>query len=153
MQLATNATHILTTPFPLSSRRMKVAYLRKIAEGLELPVDDLRQMIDGKLCDMDHQPSNVQVSVKESTLGEIVQLLHAYGVFLEVKNRQDDLNSTGQDDDGYSLNSQSTPSLSGSHTPAPGGEALRKELQMLQGELHTLQGERAELRDQVQARS
>ena len=57
-------------PFPLNSRRMKAVYLRRVADKLGLPsnatANDLRQIVEGKLREMGHEPGNLQVAVEES---------------------------------------------------------------------------------------
>lgn len=55
--------------FPLNSKRLQFSKVKIIAENLGLPTrassDELRQLVDGKLLEMGHQPSNVQVIVQE----------------------------------------------------------------------------------------
>ena len=131
---------MFSLPFPLNSRRMKKLYLRKVAEKLELPstatANDLRQMIDGKLWEMGHEPQNVQVAVQESQDGEVMQLLGAYGVFLEleIEPTRPECDVDSQDDD--------LSSHADSHNSNPNP--------FLEEELETLQGERDELREQVE---
>ena len=51
---------------PLNSKRLLVAHIRALAEELGLPTrattDEVRQLIEGKLMDMGHAPSNVRSS-------------------------------------------------------------------------------------------
>ena len=75
--------------FPLNSKRLTVAYLTQLAAALQLPTKasatDLLQIIEGKLREMEHEPQNVQVVVKEADVGESahLQLQDVEGVFLE----------------------------------------------------------------------
>ena len=77
-------------PFPLNSRRMKAVYLRRVADKLGLPsnatANDLRQIVEGKLREMGHEPGNLQVAVEESPTTETLQLLNAYGPIIEVRH-------------------------------------------------------------------
>ena len=65
--------------FNFHSKRMKVAYLRAVAEELGIPpkasASELKQMIDGKLCDLNHQPQYVHVVVSGSQDIVTLQLL------------------------------------------------------------------------------
>ena len=53
--------------YPLNSKRLGAAYLHRIAAELGLPttasLEDVRQMIDGKLLEESKEPKNVQVTV------------------------------------------------------------------------------------------
>lgn len=75
--------------FPLNSKRLTVAYLTQLAAALQLPTKasatDLLQIIEGKLREMEYEPQNVQVVVKEADVGESahLQLQDVKGVFLE----------------------------------------------------------------------
>ena len=64
--------------FPLNSKHLTVAYLTQLAAALQLPrkasVTDLLQIIEGKLREMEHEPQNVQVVVKEADVGESAHL-------------------------------------------------------------------------------
>ena len=54
-----------TVTFPLNSKRLQLHQLQKIAAALDLPTtalgSDLLVIVSWKLCDIKHEPSNVQV--------------------------------------------------------------------------------------------
>ncbi len=64
---------------PLNSRRLNASHLQLVTQALDLPTDlcsdELRQLIDGKLTDMEHEPMNVQVVLQERTRTELLVLL------------------------------------------------------------------------------
>ncbi len=71
---------------PLNSRRLTKVHLRLIAESLELSPglskEELRQQIEGKLSDLEHEPGHVQVAVQETAKTEIqLSLEDESGVF------------------------------------------------------------------------
>ncbi len=71
---------------PLNSRRLNAGHLHLLAETLGLPTgmsnDELRQVIDGKLADMKHDPKNVQVVIQEAARTELhIRLVDESGVF------------------------------------------------------------------------
>ena len=80
-------------PFPLNSRRMKAVYLGRVAGKLGLPsnatANDLRQIVEGKLREMGHEPGNFQVAVEESPTMETLQLLNAYSPIITVQYDKD----------------------------------------------------------------
>ncbi len=63
---------------PLNSRRLNANHLLLVAQAVDLPTglcsDELRQLIDGKLIDMEHEPMNVQVVLQERTRTEVLVL-------------------------------------------------------------------------------
>ena len=56
---------------PLNSKRLVAAYIKAIAESMELPskasTDEVRQLIEGILLENGREPRNVQVIVQEPT--------------------------------------------------------------------------------------
>ena len=62
--------------FPLNSRRLTTKHLQLVAETMKLPTsmstEELRQLIDGTLADMDHDPAN---SCRVAEQGEALQNL------------------------------------------------------------------------------
>jgi len=60
-------------PLSLNSKKMTAMLLRQLVRGLEVPAtgssDEIRQLIEGKLGGMGHEPRNVQVLVQESRHG------------------------------------------------------------------------------------
>ena len=82
---------------PLNSRRLTTSHLQLLAETMGLPTalstEELRQLIDGKLADMEHDPRNVQVVVQEVARTELgLLLVDETGVFQKcgpvLRNRQ-----------------------------------------------------------------
>lgn len=59
-------------PLPLNSRRVTAPVLRQIAGALQLPdassLDEVRQMIDGKLVEMGRKPKSTQVVIRDWVL-------------------------------------------------------------------------------------
>ena len=87
------AGHVL----PLSSRRLTAAIIKQIARALELPesaaLDDVRQMVDGKLIERGKEPKSVQVGLMDTDEGVVIELPNEDRVFLEVEP-DPDTNST-----------------------------------------------------------
>ena len=56
------------TTYHLNSKKLRVKQLRRIAEALNLPsttsVEDMRRMIEGKLQELDREPTTMQVIVQ-----------------------------------------------------------------------------------------
>ena len=75
-------------PLPLNSKKITVAMLKQLARGLEVPTtsggDELRQLVEGKLGDMGHEPRNTQLSVVTRENGVTLTLQDADGIFLTV---------------------------------------------------------------------
>ena len=74
---------------PLNSKRLMGPLLKRIAVGLEVPVtaslDDIRQLVEGKLGEFNRDPRNVQVSLCDVP-GEVkIELWDAGGAFLELE--------------------------------------------------------------------
>ena len=76
-------------PLPLNSKKLTGALLKQLARGLDIPTgasgDELRQLIDGKLGDMGHDPRNTQALLQEAENGVSVSLQDVDGVFLTVE--------------------------------------------------------------------
>ena len=57
-------------PLALNSKKLTVAHLKRLAEGLHLPtttvVGEIRQIIEGKVAGEGHDPRNVQVLLQEA---------------------------------------------------------------------------------------
>ena len=76
---------------PSTQKRLAAAHLQFIADALGLPkssssTDKLRQMIDGKLADLDRESQNVQVAVLEESGVQIrLYLLDASGIFSQAQ--------------------------------------------------------------------
>ena len=74
--------------YPLNSKRINLAQLRQLAQALDLPVTgssgDLQIMVEGKLREVERDPMNVQLVVKENTDGsQCLELQDESGPFLE----------------------------------------------------------------------
>jgi hypothetical protein len=56
--------------FPLNSRRLTAAVIARVARELGLSVsaslEDLRQIVGGKIEEMGHEPQNVRVTLSET---------------------------------------------------------------------------------------
>ncbi len=70
----------------LNSGRLNASHLQLVAQALDLPTglcsDELRQIIDGKLTDMEHEPINVQV-VRTRTELQVLLVVDKTGTFLK----------------------------------------------------------------------
>jgi len=77
-----------TVTFPLNSKRLQLYQLQKIAGALDLPTTasdgDLLVIMSGKLHDIRHDPSNVQVVATKTEEGEELSLQDMDGEFLRV---------------------------------------------------------------------
>ncbi len=90
---STESVRVLELPpgrlLPLNSRRLTGRHIRAIAEALQLPtkasIDELRQLIDGKLAETERDSQNVQVL--ESRESGLLFLLDETGVFLETTSK------------------------------------------------------------------
>ena len=71
---------------PLTSSRVTMTYLRRVARALALPTKgtktELLTTIEGKI-GQEHQVQNVQIIIQERELGERLFLVDDQGVFLE----------------------------------------------------------------------
>ena len=72
---------------PLNSKRVTTTHLQLIAQSLGLPTgmatEELRQLVDGKLLGMEHEPRSVQLVVQETTKIELrLLLVDESGVFV-----------------------------------------------------------------------
>ena len=119
-------------------KKKKKKYLRRVADELGLPSNatatDLRQIVEGKLREMGHEPGNLQVAVEESPTVETLQLLNAYGPIIEVRH-----DKPPQDLE------EETDHSAQSHSSLPSSEADQELLEQVQ----TLREERDELQEQV----
>ena len=75
-------------PLPLNSKRLTGVLLKQLARGLEIPTgssgDELRQLIEGKLGDLGHDPRNTQAVLQEAETGVNISLQDADGIVLTV---------------------------------------------------------------------
>ena len=71
--------------YPLNSKRLKLKHIQQLALTLDLPAtatrDDLEVMISGKLAEMGHDATNVQVVITQSEEGEQLSLRDMGGTF------------------------------------------------------------------------
>ena len=125
---------------PLNSRRLTAARLRQLARGMDLPttatIEDLRQIIDGKVTEMGHEPRNVQVQLHPDRL----ELLDLEGPFLNVTTLG------GDPGRGYEGEADSIPALSDA-----GLEDGRGEVDELREWVATLTAEKTEQANAIQA--
>ena len=74
--------------------------LKQLAKGLEIPTagsaEEIRQLIEGKLGEMERDPKNIQVLIQEGEHGVRVCLQDADGVFLEVEPETDKGDGSGE---------------------------------------------------------
>ena len=123
---------------PLNSKRLTSNYLRRLAAQLELPtsasVDDLRQMVDGKLTDEGRDVMNVQVILQGTDSRCEFTLEDEDGQFLTVPAAE-------QDEHDAEL-----PSELGEH-----GQSEDENEDQQRGEVEGLQEENQSLRDEVSA--
>jgi len=70
--------------YPLNSKRIVADQLSEVATLLDLPrgvsVAETRQLIDGKLLELEHEPRNVQVIVQLDDAGSTIFLVDESGV-------------------------------------------------------------------------
>uniref|UniRef100_A0A1X7SN98 Uncharacterized protein n=1 Tax=Amphimedon queenslandica TaxID=400682 RepID=A0A1X7SN98_AMPQE len=77
-------------PVPLNSKRLTGILLRQLARGLEIEgttgtsVSELRQLVEGKIGDLGHEPRHTQVLLAEVENGVQICLRDAEGIFLTV---------------------------------------------------------------------
>ena len=130
-------------PFPLNSRRMKAVYLRRVADKLGLPsnatANDLRQIVEGKLREMGHEPGNLQVAVEESPTTETLQLLNAYGPIVTVRYDKP-LQALKEEIDHRPQSRSSLSSVEADQVLLEQVQTLREERDELQEEVTQLQG-------------
>ena len=74
--------------YPLNSKRISLAQLRQLAQALDLPVTasmaDLKVMVEEKLRELERDPVNIQIVVKEIPDGsQSLELQDESGTFLE----------------------------------------------------------------------
>ena len=120
---------------PLNSRRLTAALLKQLAGGLDVPtsasMEEVRQLIDGKLGELGRDPRNTRAVLEEGDRGTRISLRDAEGVFLTVDPPE-------------------SPELEGEHAPtdtAEGGSA--GELETLREELREAVDQQGALREEV----
>ena len=90
----------ITTNFSLNSKRLKFYQLQVLANALDLPSassDDMLVMISGKLTESNHDPSDVQIVVKQTEEREELSLEDFNGIFLTVQVSRTDLTGASLD--------------------------------------------------------
>ena len=122
---------------------MKAVYLRRVADKLGLPsnatANDLRQIVEGKLREMGHEPGNLQVAVEESPTMETLQLLNAYGPIIEVRHDKP-LEDLEEETDHRSQSNSSLSSVEADQELLEQVQTLREERDELQEQVTQLQG-------------
>ena len=63
---------------PLNSRRLMAAIIKRIARALELlesaALEDVRQMVDGRLTERGEEPKSMQVALIDTDVGVVIEL-------------------------------------------------------------------------------
>ena len=83
--------HHLTSgrTLPLNLRRLTAPLVKQLARSLEVPttgpLSDVRQLVEGKIEEMGHDPRNTQIVVYDGPCGPSLSLRDADGVFQEVE--------------------------------------------------------------------
>ena len=137
---------------PLNSRRLTLMNLQQIARGLGLPTaasgDELRQMISGKLEEMERDPPNVQVQSQRETDGRrlILSLYDERGRFLLAPPLEDDRDDVQRtmpqlEDDGEEEEEDGDP--------AAELTALRQELEQHENTIRELREEVSALEEKL----
>ena len=97
---------------PLNLKRLTTDLLEQLARAMNVPtaasVDDLRQLISGKLEEMDKEPMNVQVVLKEAGRGTCLRLQNKEGEFLEAEPFNEEPPEESGDEEGDSEHDEST---------------------------------------------
>ena len=77
------------TPYSLYSKRLRLKYLQQIAGALDLAKDasatQTRKLIEGKLLDMDRQPTDVQVIVQGTSGDDNIFLVDEGEIIKSIK--------------------------------------------------------------------
>ena len=81
-----------TKQLPLNSKSLTASNVKRIARALDVPseatLDEVRLLIEGKVQELGHEPSNTQVMVEETVRGTKLTLLDHGGVFVTVKPQE-----------------------------------------------------------------
>ena len=74
---------------PLNSKRLTGPLVQQIAKSMGLPtsasLEDTRQMLEGKIGEMEREPRNMQVVLQDVEGGVHITLRDADGIFLEIE--------------------------------------------------------------------
>ena len=74
---------------PLKSKRLTGSMVQQIAKSMGLPtsasLEDTRQILEGKIGEMEREPRNVQVVLQDVEGGMHITLQDADGIFLEIE--------------------------------------------------------------------
>ena len=72
--------------YPLNSKRLKLRHIQHLASALNLPTtatrSDLEVMISGKISEISHDATSIQVVIVQSEEGEYLSLRDIKGTFL-----------------------------------------------------------------------
>ena len=132
-------------PLPLNSRRLTAPVLKQLAGALDLPstapLDDVRQMIEGKLLEMGREPRNTQVLLQEAARGVHVSLQDVDGIFLEAEPPVRAESPNGGSEQGEGLGEPG----------ADDTEPLRQALHEAECEKHALQQEVRAMREELES--
>ena len=77
------------TPYSLYSKRLRIKYLQQIAGALGLATDasaaQTRKLIEGKLAEMERQPTDVQVIIQGTNGDDNIFLVDENGIIKSIK--------------------------------------------------------------------
>ena len=75
--------------YPLNSRNLKAVWIQRIAQSLELPTaastSEIRQMIEGKLGDLQYEATNIQVVIQGKADESIIFLIDDSGIIKSIE--------------------------------------------------------------------
>ena len=130
--------------YPLSSKRLKAVWIRRLAEALELPtnasVEETRQMIEGKLIQQQYQPQNVQVIIQGKDDAAAMFLVNENGVIIHIEPHILHAHVTSSPD----LARGAPLALDGNQVGSDPSSALLSQLQQAKTRVESLETELAE---------
>jgi len=144
--------------YPLNSRKLKAVWIQRIAQSLELPTaastSEVRQMIEGRLADLQYEAGNVQVVVQGKADECAIFLIDDSGIIKSIEQINAHHSHVISD---HTSNESGAPLA---QSESPGIEqivALRSELEhanrkisSLESELIAATGEIASLKDSLE---
>lgn len=146
---------------PLNSHLLTASLVSRIVKGLGLPylapLDDVRQMVEGKLMELGEEPRNILVTLIESGEGVVIELRNEDGMFQTIEPELEPEREHEQDyeedperrtDDGGAGDAETTDGGSRPGSPEDSRVAqLKRELARLTEENIALPEGVSELRD------
>lgn len=136
---------------PLNSRRLTAVQLKRVGEALGVPTaaaaEEVRQMIEAKLAEDEHEPRNVQVVLEDSSPNSGLTLQDDGGTFLVIQPEERPLQL---EDPGREDGSTPEEALEQADGPLEVG-LLRASLGEASAEINTLKADLQTLRAQLQS--